>query len=81
MRLIIVGLAERKLGHVLAIGIAAAILVAAVPSSAASNRTGGAVPGASAEELLEKKDNVVASRIPDREAILGSIKEFLGTGK
>jgi uncharacterized protein len=32
-------------------------------------------------ELLEKKDNVVASRIPDREAILGSIKEFLGTGK
>ncbi len=33
------------------------------------------------QELLEKKDNVVASRIPDREAILGSIKEFLGTGK
>jgi uncharacterized sporulation protein YeaH/YhbH (DUF444 family) len=32
-------------------------------------------------ELLEKKDNVVASRIPDREAILGSIKEFLSTGK
>jgi uncharacterized sporulation protein YeaH/YhbH (DUF444 family) len=32
-------------------------------------------------ELLEKKDNVVASRIPDREAILGSIKEFLGTGR
>lgn len=32
-------------------------------------------------ELLEKKDNVVASRIPNREAILGSIKEFLGTGK
>ncbi len=32
-------------------------------------------------ELLGTKDNVVASRIPDREAILGSIKEFLGTGK
>ena len=32
-------------------------------------------------ELLEKKDNVVARRIPDREAILGSIKEFLSTGK
>src|SRR5258707_9979445 len=53
MGLIMVGLAERKLGHVLAIDIAAAILVAAVPSSAASNRTAGAVPGASAEELLE----------------------------
>ena len=32
-------------------------------------------------ELIDKKANVVASRIPDREAILGSIKEFLGTGK
>jgi uncharacterized sporulation protein YeaH/YhbH (DUF444 family) len=32
-------------------------------------------------ELLEKKDNVVASRIPDREAIFGSIKEFLSTGR
>jgi uncharacterized sporulation protein YeaH/YhbH (DUF444 family) len=32
-------------------------------------------------ELLGTKDNVVASRIPDREAILTSIKEFLGTGK
>jgi len=32
-------------------------------------------------ELLGTKDNVVASRIPDREAILNSIKEFLGTGK
>jgi uncharacterized protein len=32
-------------------------------------------------ELLGTKDNVVASRIPDREAILASIKEFLGTGK
>ena len=50
---VIVRLAERKLGHVLAIGIAAAILVAAVPSSAASNRTTAAAPGATAEELLE----------------------------
>jgi hypothetical protein len=33
------------------------------------------------KELTEKKDNVVVSRIPDKEAILGSIKEFLGTGK
>ncbi len=33
------------------------------------------------QEMIEKKDNVVASRIPDREAILGSIKEFLGTGR
>jgi hypothetical protein len=33
------------------------------------------------KELVEKKDNVVVSRIPDKEAILGSIKEFLGTGK
>ena len=32
-------------------------------------------------ELLGTKDNVVASRIPDREVILNSIKEFLGTGK
>jgi uncharacterized protein len=32
-------------------------------------------------ELLGERDNVVASRIPDREAILGSIKEFLGTGR
>ena len=29
----------------------------------------------------EKAKNVVCSRIPDRESILGSIKEFLGTGK
>src|SRR5947209_7553182 len=29
-------------------------------------------------ELLEKRDNLICSRIPDREAILGSIKEFLG---
>ena len=28
-------------------------------------------------ELLGEHDNVVTSRIPDREAILGSIKEFL----
>jgi hypothetical protein len=32
-------------------------------------------------ELLGERDNVVASRIPDRDAILGSIKEFLSTGK
>jgi uncharacterized sporulation protein YeaH/YhbH (DUF444 family) len=33
------------------------------------------------EEMVGEKPNVVASRIPDREAILGSIKEFLGTGR
>lgn len=33
------------------------------------------------KELVGEKENVVASRIPDREAILGSIKEFLGTGR
>jgi uncharacterized sporulation protein YeaH/YhbH (DUF444 family) len=32
-------------------------------------------------ELVNNKENVVASRIPDREAILGSIKEFLGKGR
>jgi uncharacterized protein len=32
-------------------------------------------------ELVNDHENVVASRIPDREAILGSIKEFLGTGR
>jgi uncharacterized sporulation protein YeaH/YhbH (DUF444 family) len=32
-------------------------------------------------EMLSEKKNVVCSRIPDREAILGSIKEFLGTGR
>jgi uncharacterized sporulation protein YeaH/YhbH (DUF444 family) len=32
-------------------------------------------------ELLEKRDNLICSRIPDRDAILGSIKEFLGTGR
>jgi sporulation protein YhbH len=32
-------------------------------------------------EMLSERKNVVASRIPDREAILGSIKEFLGTGR
>jgi hypothetical protein len=31
--------------------------------------------------MLGQKENVVCSRIPDREAILGSIKEFLGTGR
>jgi uncharacterized sporulation protein YeaH/YhbH (DUF444 family) len=30
---------------------------------------------------LTEKDNVVVSRVPNREAILGSIKEFLGKGK
>ncbi len=33
------------------------------------------------KELVEKQENVVVSRVPDREAILGSIKEFLGTGR
>ena len=32
-------------------------------------------------EMLGERDNVVCSRIPDRDAILGSIKEFLGTGR
>jgi uncharacterized sporulation protein YeaH/YhbH (DUF444 family) len=32
-------------------------------------------------EMLGERDNVVVSRIPDRDAILGSIKEFLGKGK
>jgi uncharacterized sporulation protein YeaH/YhbH (DUF444 family) len=32
-------------------------------------------------ELVGERENVVCSRIPDREAILGSIKEFLGTGR
>jgi uncharacterized sporulation protein YeaH/YhbH (DUF444 family) len=32
-------------------------------------------------ELLGNHENVVASRIPDRDAILGSIREFLGTGR
>jgi uncharacterized protein len=32
-------------------------------------------------ELVSDKGNVVCSRIPDRDAILGSIKEFLGTGR
>ena len=31
--------------------------------------------------LPREKKNVVASRIPDRDAILKSIKEFLGTGR
>ena len=30
-------------------------------------------------EMFGERDNIVCSRIPDREAILGSIKEFLGT--
>src|SRR5947209_7429291 len=32
-------------------------------------------------ELVDSHKNVVCSRIPDRDAILGSIKEFLGTGR
>ncbi len=32
-------------------------------------------------ELVNDRDNLIASRIPDRDAILGSIKEFLGTGR
>lgn len=32
-------------------------------------------------ELTGDRDNLVVSRIPDREAILGSIKEFLGKGR
>ena len=32
-------------------------------------------------EMLGEHENVVASRVPDRDAILGSIKEFLGTGR
>jgi uncharacterized protein len=30
---------------------------------------------------VDDHENVVVSRIPDREAILGSIKEFLSTGR
>ncbi len=33
------------------------------------------------QELTADHPNVVVSRIPNREAILGSIKEFLGTGR
>ena len=32
-------------------------------------------------ELVDNHDNLIASRIPDRDAILGSIKEFLATGR
>src|SRR4051794_13635845 len=32
-------------------------------------------------ELVDEHENVVVSRIPDRDAILGSIKEFLKTGR
>jgi hypothetical protein len=32
-------------------------------------------------ELTDDHENIVVSRIPDRDAILGSIKEFLGTGR
>ncbi|MGL4554562.1 MAG: DUF444 family protein [Gemmataceae bacterium] len=32
-------------------------------------------------ELSNKFDNLVCNRVPDRDAILGSIKEFLGTGR
>jgi uncharacterized protein len=32
-------------------------------------------------ELTDSHENVVTSRVPDRDAILGSIKEFLSTGR
>jgi uncharacterized sporulation protein YeaH/YhbH (DUF444 family) len=32
-------------------------------------------------ELSNKFDNLICNRVPDRDAILGSIKEFLGTGR
>ena len=32
-------------------------------------------------ELVDDHANVVTSRIPDRDAILGSIKDFLKTGR
>ena len=32
-------------------------------------------------EMLGNRDNVVCSRVPDRDAILDSIKDFLGTGR
>ncbi|HEV8062770.1 MAG TPA: DUF444 family protein, partial [Gemmataceae bacterium] len=32
-------------------------------------------------ELVNGRENLVVSRIPDRDAILGSIKEFLGKGR
>jgi len=32
-------------------------------------------------ELLDEHDNVVATKVPDRNAILASIKEFLSTGR
>jgi hypothetical protein len=32
-------------------------------------------------ELTDDHENVVVSRVPDRDAILGSIKEFLKTGR
>ncbi len=32
-------------------------------------------------ELAAEHENVIVSRVPNREAILGSIKEFLGTGR
>ncbi len=32
-------------------------------------------------ELLDEHENVVATKVPDRDAILGSIKEFLKTGR
>lgn len=32
-------------------------------------------------ELVDSHDNLVVSKVPDRDAILGSIKEFLSTGK
>ncbi|HMP03863.1 MAG TPA: DUF444 family protein, partial [Gemmatales bacterium] len=33
------------------------------------------------KELKDRVDNVVWSRVPDKESIIGSIKELLGTGR
>ena len=43
--------------------------------------TGAAIFYENNHGLLGEKENVVASKIPDRDHILGSIKEFLGTGR
>lgn len=32
-------------------------------------------------ELVDEHENIVCTKVPDRDAILGSIKEFLGTGR
>lgn len=33
------------------------------------------------EGLLDSHPNVIATKVPDKEAILGSIKALLGTGR